>query len=165
MSSPISTLTRNLRWLARTVPVRKQCFIVATPDPRTIEPGFYPRRDYPQYMLRFGIDRGIETKNYAYYLPSFAYAYNITIESDPDQYIPSRRLKALKYSKLDSKWCPIVVTGQTNSEGKTAREVLLDVIEIFPTYNLGCAMGRQEAIEDMEERFAEVGAHEHPDKI
>ena len=31
MSSPISTLTRNLRWLARTVPVRKQCFIVALP--------------------------------------------------------------------------------------------------------------------------------------
>jgi hypothetical protein len=65
----------------------------------------------------------------------------------------------------DSKWCPIFVTGQTNSEGKTAREVLLDVIEIFPTYNLGCATGLQEAIEDMEERFVEVGAHEHPGKI
>ena len=112
----------------------------------------------------------------------YRYAYNTTIRIDPDQYIPTRHFKALKYSKCalcntvghtfctntftaDSKWCPIVVTGQTNSEGKTAREVLLDVIKIFPTYNLGCAMGRQEAIEDMEERFVEVGAHEHPDKI
>ena len=64
----------------------------------------------------------------------------------------------------DSRWCPIIVTGQTNSEGKTAQEALLDVIKIFPTYNLSCVMGIQEAIEDIEERSVEVGAHEHPDK-
>jgi hypothetical protein len=54
--------------------------------------------------------------------------------------------------------------GQTNSEGKTAQEVLLDVIDIFPTYGLRCVAGIQEAIEDIEERFVEVGAHKHPDK-
>ena len=52
-----------------------------------------------------------------------------------------------------------------NSNGQTAWEVLLDIIKIFPTYNLGCAIGIQEAIENMEERFVEVGAHKHPDKI
>jgi hypothetical protein len=51
-----------------------------------------------------------------------------------------------------------------NSEGKTVRE-LLNVIEIFPTYNLCCVEGIREAIEDTEERFVEVGLHKHPDKI
>jgi len=42
-------------------------------------------------------------------------------------------------------------------------EILLDVLESFPTYNLCCIGGIQEAIEDIEERFVEVGAHEQPD--
>ncbi|KIM81997.1 hypothetical protein PILCRDRAFT_8240 [Piloderma croceum F 1598] len=152
--SVISTLSQNLRWLVRIAPV-KQCFIVATPDPRIIEPYSYPKRHYPQYMLRFGRDRGIETENYAYYLPSFAYAYNNIGSSTPIQYIPRGRSRASKYSK-HSNWCPIVVTGQTNSAGETAREVLIDIIDNFPTYNLCCVAGIGAAIE--------VGAHEYPDK-
>ena len=41
------------------------------------------------------------------------------------------------YSSADSDWVSMVDSDVKSSEGMTVGEVLLDVIEAFPKYNLG----------------------------
>src|ERR1700689_4525015 len=59
-------------------------------------------------------------------------------------------------SSTGSNWVWIMDTGLKSSKGKTMREVLLDVIEAFPKYDLESAEGTNKAIEEMEEKLGEV---------
>jgi len=52
----------------------------------------------------------------------------------------------------------IIDTGRKSSKGKTMREVLLDIIEAFPKYDLESAEGINKAIEEMEEKLGEVAS-------
>jgi hypothetical protein len=59
-------------------------------------------------------------------------------------------------SSTGSNFVWIIDTGRKSTEGKTMREVLLDVIEAFPKYDLESAEGTNKAIEEMEEKLGEV---------
>jgi orotate phosphoribosyltransferase-like protein len=60
------------------------------------------------------------------------------------------------FSRKGSDWVCIIDTGLKSSEGKTIREVLLDVLEAFAKYDLESAEGTKKAIKDIEAKVGEV---------
>jgi hypothetical protein len=50
----------------------------------------------------------------------------------------------------------IIDTGRKSSKGKTMREVVLDIIDVFSKYGLESAEGTNKAIEEMDEKLGEV---------
>jgi len=63
-------------------------------------------------------------------------------------------------TESDSDWVYVVDTGLKSSDGKTLREVLLDIVEAFPTYDLGSDRGIDEAIKEMGIKLGEVASFE-----
>jgi hypothetical protein len=61
-------------------------------------------------------------------------------------------------SSTGSNWAGIIGAGRKWSDGKRMREILLDVIEAFPKYDLESAEGTNKAIEEIEEKLGEVAS-------
>jgi hypothetical protein len=61
-------------------------------------------------------------------------------------------------SSTGSNFVWIIDSGQKSSKGKTMREVLLDVVEVFLKYDLESAEGINKAVEKMEEKLGEVAS-------
>ena len=55
-----------------------------------------------------------------------------------------------------SDWWRIIDTGRTTSDGRTTQEVLVDIMQTFPAYELDSDEGIREAIEDMTTLLSEV---------
>jgi hypothetical protein len=64
-----------------------------------------------------------------------------------------------------SDWCRVIDTGLTTSEGKTVREVLIAIMQKFPSYDLETNEGIRDAIEDMRTQIGEVATIEERSKL
>ena len=64
-----------------------------------------------------------------------------------------------------SDWCRVIDMGLTTSNGKTVREVLIDIMQMFPSYNLETNEGIHDAIKDMRTQFGEVASIEERTKV
>lgn len=62
-------------------------------------------------------------------------------------------------STTGTNWASIVYTGQKNSEGKAADQVIVELLEKFPQYDLVSDEGIQKAIEEIGTMLDEVGAN------
>jgi hypothetical protein len=58
----------------------------------------------------------------------------------------------------DTEWVRIVDTGQKNVDGKTLREILIDILEKFPSYDLLSEEGVAEASQDIEASLSPVAS-------
>jgi hypothetical protein len=64
-----------------------------------------------------------------------------------------------------SDWCRVIDTGLTTSDGKTVRDVLIDIMQTFPSYDLETDEGIHDAIEDMRTQFGGVASIEERCKL
>jgi hypothetical protein len=64
-----------------------------------------------------------------------------------------------------SDWCRVIDTGLTTSDGRTVREVLIDVMQSFESYDLKTDEGIHNAIKEMETQIGEVASMEEHDVL
>lgn len=57
---------------------------------------------------------------------------------------------------LDTKWVRIVDSNQKNANGQTLRQVLIDILDKFPSYDLQSKQGSEVAIRDIESKLGTV---------
>lgn len=79
-------------------------------------------------------------------------------------YISSLHLCAYTRTTV-SDWCRVIDTGLTTSDGKTVRDVLIDIMQTFPSYDLETDEGIHDAIEDMRTQFGGVASIEERCKL
>jgi len=94
-------------------------------------------------MLRFGTGSDPETDCLPDN-PAYAHAYNYGSKQDMRTCIPP----SIQHIYC-SNWLYLVDTGLKSSNGKTAREVLLDIMDAFPGYDLESDEGIERAIDEM----------------
>jgi hypothetical protein len=60
----------------------------------------------------------------------------------------------------DSKWIRVVDSGLKNANGRSVAEVLADILNKFPSYELQSEEGSEMAIRDIESKLSEVASFE-----
>ncbi|KAL6301267.1 hypothetical protein BKA93DRAFT_471978 [Sparassis latifolia] len=140
----MTMLSRTLRWLARPKSARKKCFILVIPDPKEFigDRVIGARNSY--YLLRFG-SRSVMHDLVG---PGVGYSYNYG-------FLHRTRPPAVKYPQY-SQWSRIIDTGKRTSEGKSVRDVLVEIIDAFPSHDLKSAEGIRKATEEIELKIGEV---------
>lgn len=61
---------------------------------------------------------------------------------------------------MDPKWIRILDSDLRNADGQTVREVLVDILNKFPTYDLQSQQGSEVAIRDIEHKLSSVASFE-----
>jgi hypothetical protein len=64
-----------------------------------------------------------------------------------------------------SGWCHVIDTGLTTSNGKTVRNVLINIMQTFPSYDLETDEGICKAIKDTRTQFGELANIEECSKL
>ncbi|RDB20182.1 hypothetical protein Hypma_013042 [Hypsizygus marmoreus] len=143
-------LSRTLQWL-KLPKKHSSCHIIVTPDPRKY-PGFKRvRTGQHQFYLKF--ESVLNMDQYISYNPYFVVASN---GGSPTL---SRPLKSSNQPK-GSEWIGIVDTSQKTPHSKTLREVLVDILDKFPNYELHSEKGVSEAIGDIEASLNPIATFE-----
>jgi len=84
--------------------------------------------------------------------PGYLYTYNAGIK-------PTEAQLGLYPDHPIRLQATVVYTGQKNSKGKAANQVLVDLLEKFPQYDLVSDEGIQKAIEEIGTKLDEVGCN------
>ena len=61
----------------------------------------------------------------------------------------------------DPKWVRIIDTDRRNADGQNVRDVLIDTMNKFPTYDLQSQQGSEAAIRDIEQKLSSVASFKH----
>jgi hypothetical protein len=72
----------------------------------------------------------------------------------------SCKLKNHLIYQPDPKWIRILDSDLRNADGQTVREVLVDTLNKFPTYDLQSQQGSEIAIRDIEHKLSSVASFE-----
>lgn len=79
--------------------------------------------------------------------------------SQPEgEWVPILLCNAWTSDATDTEWVGIVDTGQKNVDGKTLREILIDILEKFPSYDLLSEEGVTQASQDIEASLSPVAS-------
>ncbi|KDR79693.1 hypothetical protein GALMADRAFT_154482, partial [Galerina marginata CBS 339.88] len=113
-----------------------------------------PQSVVPCWGLQFGDTDGSVTveEEYAPWNPSFAVAYNNgpkgsvkLLEKGILEMMYTRGDKPEKYGRCGSEWYRFVNGAQTDAQDEELRNTLLELLDAFPTYQLGTQRGLGEA--------------------
>jgi len=145
----MSALSQTLRWLKlpRTSP---SCTLIVQPNPRTTR-GFR-NLNTNQESFDIKLEGNFNLSRYSFYNPISVFAMN----GSSNHYPKTTR----NQRETGSQWVSIIDSGAKNADGKTLAEVLIDIMDKFPKYDLNSEEGITETIRDIETSLDPIASFE-----
>ncbi|KDR65109.1 hypothetical protein GALMADRAFT_162481 [Galerina marginata CBS 339.88] len=143
--------------------IRHKCYMVVSPNPSDWQ-DHKPKEGrclIPGWDIKFGDTNGSVERAYASKNPSFVVAYNDApkrwgkvLEKRTFARMHKGVENVKQYGRTRSEWYRLFNNGQKDAQGKGLSEILLDIFEKFPGYDLTSEKGLAQAADEINAALA-----------